>query len=621
MIKEDIARGPNYIHPEKPSAVGSRNSLNRDDRNEYLESSLVIDEEVDKILNHVKSKLPPEVLDKMDIMGGVKDKLHNYYNQNLQNMQNRYLVTAEDELLKKYRDLIDREEFNQLNRYTPRAITEIMGKIGGEDKFNTSEIEKSIANIYGHLQGHIQHGVSELESKTNTILRQKNDVGSFVRKENAYAIVKCAFKNNEIKPESVFDIKLAINVLDSELIIPIYHYQSNIQDLLKETISRHIHGQIDKKIEDLNIGRIDEGQDELSQGEILSEKLNELDNFLSFNDDKDDENSKQYDFVAKKFFDSLENVDTEESDFSIQDHVKQIIDNENIRNKGFNKVVNSLTTILDSSKLGYQFIDNYKNARVCVVREYANTSQQELPDETFSLRLSYFNAEQLEGMRRSYDLQAEELMGEIDKVGRVIEKIQTEDNIQKGVRTYRDISKEVLGQGKQKSFWGKDEAVNGINGNDDHLWYEISFLKQSEDVKHQKTYVNYNNDLKKKIQLMQKKVAMMFTNQYPPQRRILEKRIAFLESSFQKLSTQINPHHIQQGLVLEVDITSVKRKRTTMNSMSNVLNEFLFRVSTGFLDQNAEPKNLRSIVDEDDINKKFTSVLQKMDESLEEVEV
>ena len=84
MIKENIARGPNYIHPEKPSAVGSRNSLNRDNRNEYLESSLIVDEEVDKILNHVKSKLPPEVLDKMDIMGGVKDKLHNYYNQNLQ---------------------------------------------------------------------------------------------------------------------------------------------------------------------------------------------------------------------------------------------------------------------------------------------------------------------------------------------------------------------------------------------------------------------------------------------------------------------------------------------------------------------------------------------------------
>ncbi len=77
MLKEKMAKGPNFIHPEKPSAVGSRNSLNRDSRDEYHEAALVVDEEIDKILNHVKAKLPPEVLDKLDIMGGVKDKIHN----------------------------------------------------------------------------------------------------------------------------------------------------------------------------------------------------------------------------------------------------------------------------------------------------------------------------------------------------------------------------------------------------------------------------------------------------------------------------------------------------------------------------------------------------------------
>ena len=207
---------------------------------------------------------------------------------------------------------------------------------------------------------------------------------------------------------------------------------------------------------------------------------------------------------------------------------------------------------------------------------------------------------------------------EVDKVGKVIEKVQAEYNIQNGIRTYRDVSKEVLGQGQPKGFFSKSEATNG---NDDHLWYEISFLKQTENGKRETTYIDYNKDLKKKIQLMVKKLVKIFTNQYPPQRRILDKRIKFLEDAFQKFSTQINPHHVQQGLVLEVDITSVKRKRTTMNSMSNVLNEFLIRVSSGFVEQASDgPNSLRSIVDEDDMNKKFTSVLQKMDESLEEVE-
>lgn len=58
MARETILRGPNYVHPEKPSAVGSRNSANRHNRDEYQEARGVIDEEVDKILNHIHAKLP-----------------------------------------------------------------------------------------------------------------------------------------------------------------------------------------------------------------------------------------------------------------------------------------------------------------------------------------------------------------------------------------------------------------------------------------------------------------------------------------------------------------------------------------------------------------------------------
>ena len=55
--------------------------------------------------------------------------------------------------------------------------------------------------MYGHLQGHIQRGMNDLENETNAILRQKTDIGAFVRGENAYSIVKCAFKDNAQKPK------------------------------------------------------------------------------------------------------------------------------------------------------------------------------------------------------------------------------------------------------------------------------------------------------------------------------------------------------------------------------------------------------------------------------------
>lgn len=46
----------------------------------------------------------------------------------------------------------------------------------------------------------------------------------------------------------------------------------------------------------------------------------------------------------------------------------------------------------------------------------------------------------------------------------------------------------------------------------------------------------------------------------------------------------INPYHIQPGLLLDVDICSIKRKKATLDGMANVLNEFLHGVSKGFQD-------------------------------------
>ena len=163
-MASDYQKGPNSLHPETPSAVGSRNSLNRDGRDEYVEARVVIDEEVSKILNQIQAKLPPEVLQELNVQGNIKSYLHEYFNQSLQNMLNRYLTTAEDEMGKKVRDLIDKEEHRTLNRYTPREIAELVNQVGGPELFNTEEVEKSIVNIMGLLQGHTQRGVFEFEA-------------------------------------------------------------------------------------------------------------------------------------------------------------------------------------------------------------------------------------------------------------------------------------------------------------------------------------------------------------------------------------------------------------------------------------------------------------------------
>jgi len=75
MAAIDLPKSPNVFHPEKPSAVGSRNSLAQEFRDQQAEVDLLLSEEVDKVMNHVTSKLPKETLERLDVMGGLKEKI------------------------------------------------------------------------------------------------------------------------------------------------------------------------------------------------------------------------------------------------------------------------------------------------------------------------------------------------------------------------------------------------------------------------------------------------------------------------------------------------------------------------------------------------------------------
>jgi len=309
MAHLDLPKSPNVFHPEKPSAVGSRNSLAQEFRDQQNEADTVIREEVDKVMNHIITKIPKSALERLDIMGGIKEKLYNYFNQNYQNMFNRYITTTEDEMVKKVRNFIDKEEMKTLARYTPREIAQLLDQIGGMDKFNTGEIEKSIINMYGHLQGHIQRGLNDLENDTNALLRQKVDVGAFVRGENAYSIVKCAFKDNIYKPKTVTNVKLSVNILDSELISPIFHYQTTVTYLIKDLISKHIMDLLDKEIEALKDARADEGKEDLTDTEIIFEKMAKVEEYTG--DDADNPDSLRYKFLSKSILDRLEGLRAE----------------------------------------------------------------------------------------------------------------------------------------------------------------------------------------------------------------------------------------------------------------------------------------------------------------------
>lgn len=582
----DLPKSPNVFHPEKPSAVGSRNSLAQEGRDQQREVNQLLEEETNKVLHHMNARLPKEVLERLDVMGGVKEKLYNYFNQNYQNMFNRFMVTTEDEMVKKVRNFIDKEEMKGLARYTPKEISELLDQVGGADKFNTGEIEKSVVNMYGHLMGHIQRGVNDLENLTNSLLRQKTDVGAFIRGENAYSVVKCSFKDNIYKPKTVADVKLSVNILDSELISPIFHYQVTVEYLIKDLIAKNLIDQIDKEIDKLKERLIDAGKEELQDTEIIFEKMNRVKDFTD--DDAENPKSKRYSIIAKELQDRISNLRAEidPSTFdqlNIRENLKKIVDIENIRNRGYNTAVNSITSILDVSKMGYQYIENLKNARLLIIREYEDTDTAHLPDERYQVRLQYYDNAQLIEERKAYDVQLKSFDAEVQHLWDVLLMKYEDSKFLKRITDFDDLAKIYKGKIKNKI---KAKTNDPVYEDMVKVWDEISFVKPAEtDVeKMNRTYLFEKDKIRNKIILMGDKLKNMYSYQYPIERRVMEERLVFLDKEFDKFDYMINPYHIQPGLLLDVDICSIKRKKATLDGMANVLNEFLHGVSKGFQD-------------------------------------
>ncbi|MDR1388895.1 MAG: cytochrome C oxidase subunit II [Treponema sp.] len=603
----DLPKSPNVFHPEKPSAVGSRNSLAQEYRDQQAEVNQLLEEEANKVVHHINSKLPKDVLERIDVMGGLKEKLYNYFNQNYQNMFNRYMVTSEDEMVKKVRNFVDKEETKVLARYTPKEVANLLDEVGGADKFNTGEIEKSMINMYGHLQGHIQRGVNDLENLTNSILRQKTDTGAFIRGENAYSIVKCAFKDNIYKPKTVTDVKLSVNILDSELISPIYHYQVTVEYLIKELLSKYIIDSIDKDIEKLKDERIDQGLEELSDSEIIFSKMGKIENYTD--DSAEDPASKRYSLISKVIMDRLSGlraeIDPAEYDqLNIRENLKKIIDIENIRTRGFNTAVNSITSILDTSKMGYQYIENFKNARELIIREYEDTDTEQLPDERYQVRMRYYDSAQLIEERKAYDVQMKSFENEVQHLWDVLTVIYEGLKPAFRVTDFADLAK------KQKNRIRKQiKAKTGepMYDNIAKVWDEITFIKtgETEVERMNRTYIYEKNKVHQKLILMRNKMKAMYDYRYPVERRVMEDRLGIMEREFNKFDYMINPYHIQPGLLLDVDITSCKRKKVTLNGMANVLNEFLHGVSKGFQDAAFASFSRRRSTIRDDIAQSF----------------
>jgi hypothetical protein len=233
--------------------------------------------------------------------------------------------------------------------------------------------------------------------------------------------------------------------------------------------------------------------------------------------------------------------------------------------------------------MGYQYIENLKNAREVMLREYEDIDPDQLPDERYQIKLKYYDQTQLLEERAAYDRQMEEFKKEIEHLWDVVEIVYQDNKSPWKVNDFEDLARKA-----KRKIRKRIKAVTGDPLYEDmkKTWNEILYLRANEtDVeKLNRTYLYEKDLLKRMLKRSGEKVKKVFAYQNPRVRVLLDERKDFLQKHFDEFDYMINPYHIQPGLILDVDIVSVKRKRFTLSGMANVLNEFLHGVSKGFQD-------------------------------------
>jgi hypothetical protein len=507
----------------------------------------LMEEETERVIHHISATLPKEIVENLDLSGNLKEKLFGYFNRNIQ-----ALVSS---------------------RSSPLAAPLAAPLVAAE---------KSMDAMYGHFQGHIQRGINELENRTSKLLRQNTESGAFIRSDNAYTVVKCAFRDNPEKPKTVTDLKLCVNVPETELINPIFHYQVTMEYLVKDLLSKNIIETIDREVEKLLDQRLDEGLEEYSDTELVINKLEKAGELAG----NAQARAKQYSLIANEILELLKDTRAESDpgeydQLGIRENLKKILDNEHIRDRGFNIIVNSLTAALDNARLGFQHMENYKNSREALIREYDDTD--ELPDEHYRIRLRYYDSAQLQEERRAYDTQMQSFETEILHAADILHVIYEDSKSPFRVSDFKDLSlktKDRIRRLKGKNGGPLYEEV-------EKPWDGLSFVKtgETEVEKLNRTYAWEKERLSARLELMKEMIKDLYGEfDYPAERRSLEKQLNFLEQEFKRFNYQINPYQLQPGLTLEADITSIKRKRVTLDAMSTAINEFLRGVSRTFQD-------------------------------------
>jgi len=456
----------------------------------------VLEEETDRIVRHLESALaaahPGEKPMGRVAKKGLREKLHAYMERNYLELlgtlpTNGWTGTA-----------------GGGTRHTPAEVGTLLDSLGGTDRFNTGEIEKSApANPWEHLKTH-----------ANDLLARKTDAAAFVGRESVCHVLGCVFSDNERRPKTVMDLNLSLNILEDDLVPPAFRSRSAaayligkvIRDHLTQTVTREAGGPAERIVE-----RCTETAVPAPDAQDIARNL--------------------------------------AGDPALA----------NLRRRGFDGALGLLVSALADRGLDYQLIENLaeEGGYDVSIREYEDTDLAALPDERYAVRIRYLDRAALDGERRAYEEAAGKFHSALKHFHDLLEVIYRDS---KSIFRINDFDDLALKNRKRVKGMSKDETAG----------YGLSPSRMDETAGPFK-----KDDMRTLMAQVRERMATVCGYLNPAELRISEERLALLEREYARLESMTSPYRIRPGFLVDFEISSVKRKKTTLNAVSETLNEFL----------------------------------------------
>jgi len=513
----DLQKNPTALRWEKPAFDVSRDALFHGDlpcrdislRDGRKITVQILENEVDRVFRHLESSLHGEKPLSQSAKKGLKAKLYTCIERNYQRLLDRLPMGGGGET----------GGLEWETCHTPKGIGRLLDSMGGADSFNTGEIEKyAPAKPWGHLEAHAD---GMLTRKDASLL----GAAAFVGRENACRVVSCVFKDNAYKPKTVTDARLSLNIPEAGLVSAAFRYRAMALHLIREVICEHLIKGIDAAAQSMEAG----GPGDRT-GELVGRILELCD-------------------------------ETAVSAYDTQDILRNLAANvitENTRRRGFDAALGLLVSALADCKLNHQFIENREDGYDVSIREYEDTEVAALPDERYSVRLTYVDRVRLDRECRAYDGAIADLDAKARHFQDLLEVIYQDSKSVFKVNDFEDFARKNRNRMKKMHKNGTGRPNAPSDGEKDEL--------DSRSLR---------DGIRVRLAQMRERMGTVWEYLTPIERRVSEERLALLAKEHARLEGMINPCRIQPGLIVDFEISSIKRKKTTLYSVSKALDEFL----------------------------------------------